>query len=76
MRDYVTLMAGDVTLVKDNTGVWWHNGNPVTYPWDIVHDAIEGHDYFDVYGVTADHVVDCIEYHAGYLYHVTRAVNR
>ena len=37
---------------------------------------MDGHDFFDVYGVTADHVVDCIEYHAGYLYNVTRAVNR
>lgn len=75
MGDYVTLIAGNVTLVKDGDK-WRCNGEIIDYPWDVVHDAIEGHDYFDVYGVTADHVVDCIEYHAGYRHHVTHAVNR
>lgn len=75
MRDYVTLIAGNVTLVKD--GDKWHcNGEIIDYPWDVVHDVIAGHDYFDVTAIRDNGTVDVIEYYAGYRHHVTRGVNR
>ena len=75
MYEYDTIIAGDVTLVKDGD-TWTCDGEPVAYPWDVVQDAIEGHDYFEVQAIRADGVVDQFEYHAGYLYHITLAVNK
>lgn len=75
MYEYVKLIAGDVTLVKDGD-TWTHNGTPIEYPWDVVQEVIEGHDYFEVQAIRDNGTVDQFEYHAGYLYHITLAVNK
>ena len=47
MYEYVKLIAGDVTLVKDGD-TWTRNGTPIEYPWDVIQEVIEGHDFFDL----------------------------
>lgn len=75
MQDYITIIAGNVTVIKTGD-VWTRNGVTVANPWDVVQEVVMHHDYFDVFAIRDNGTVDCIEYYAGYRHHTTFGVNR
>lgn len=74
MQDYSMIILGGVILVKTGD-TWTRNGEEVN-PYDAIQDVVMHRDYFDVFAVRHNGAIDCLEYYAGYLHHVTRAVNR
>ena len=74
MYEYSMIILGGVILIKTGN-TWTRNGETVN-PYDAIQDVVMHHDYFDVFAVRDSGVIDCIEYYAGYRYHVTYGVDK